>query len=24
MLKLDAKEGIEAFIDKREPEWKDK
>ena len=24
MLKLDAKEGIDAFIDKREPNWKDK
>ena len=24
MLKLDAKEGIDAFIDKREPIWKDK
>ena len=24
MLKLDAKEGIDAFIDKREPSWKDK
>ena len=24
MLKLDAKEGIDAFIDKREPKWKDK
>ena len=24
MLKLDAKEGINAFIDKREPKWKDK
>ena len=24
MLKLDAKEGIEAFIDKRKPNWQDK
>ena len=24
MLKLDAKEGIDAFIDKRKPKWKDK
>ena len=24
MLKLDAKEGIDAFIDKREPKWRDK
>ena len=24
MLKLDAKEGIDAFIDKREPKWKDR
>ena len=24
MLKLDAKEGIEAFIEKRKPNWKDK
>ena len=24
MLKLDAKEGIDAFINKREPKWKDK
>jgi len=24
MLKLDAKEGIDAFIDKRKPNWKDK
>ena len=24
MLKLDAKEGIDAFIDKRKPKWQDK
>ena len=24
MLKLDAKEGIEAFIEKRKPNWQDK
>jgi 1,4-dihydroxy-2-naphthoyl-CoA synthase len=24
ILKDDAKEGIEAFINKRDPEWKDK
>jgi 1,4-dihydroxy-2-naphthoyl-CoA synthase len=24
MLKDDAKEGINAFIEKRDPEWKDK
>ena len=24
MLKLDAKEGIDAFINKRKPNWKDK
>ena len=24
MLKLDAKEGIEAFIQKRKPNWQDK
>jgi len=24
MLKLDAEEGIEAFIEKRSPKWKDK
>ena len=24
MLNIDAKEGIDAFIDKREPNWKDK
>ena len=24
MLKLDAQEGIDAFIDKRDPKWKDK
>ena len=24
MLKLDAEEGIDAFINKRQPKWKDK